>query len=69
MFRRNREKKSVIVLGERKDTDQLKHLHGTFGRGFFTFYGGHDPREYPHAVPTPQPTGAYTNIPRVTGLS
>jgi hypothetical protein len=53
MFRRNRVKKSVIVLGERKDTDQLKYLHGTFGRGFFTFYGGHDPEDYQHAVSDP----------------
>ncbi|MBV6444239.1 MAG: asparagine synthetase B [Ignavibacteriales bacterium] len=53
MFRRNRVKKSVIVLGERKDTDQLKYLHGTFGRGFFSFYAGHDPEDYQHAVSDP----------------
>jgi len=64
MFRRNRVKKSVIVLGERKDTDQLKYLHGTFGRGFFTFYGGHDPEDYQHAVSDP-PTdlNLYKNSP------
>lgn len=53
MFRRNRIKNSVIILGERRGTDQIKYLHGNFGRGFFTFYGGHDPEDYQHAVNDP----------------
>ena len=53
MFRRNRIKKSVHILGERNGTDQVKYIHGTFGKGTFTFYGGHDPEDYQHAVGDP----------------
>lgn len=53
MFRRNRIKKSVHILGERNGTDQVKYVHGTFGKGTFTFYGGHDPEDYQHAVGDP----------------
>lgn len=50
MFRKKVIKNSVIVLGERAGTDQVKYIHGNFGRGTFTFYGGHDPEDYQHAV-------------------
>ena len=50
MFRRKVIKNSVIILGERAGTDQVKYIHGNFGRGTFTFYGGHDPEDYQHAV-------------------
>jgi len=53
MFRKNLIKKSVIILGERPGMDQVKYLHGNFGRGTFTFYGGHDPEDYQHAVGNP----------------
>ena len=53
MFRRNRIKKSVVILAEREGTDQVKYIHGNFGRGTFTFYGGHDPEDYQHAVGDP----------------
>ncbi len=53
MFRKNLIKNSVIILAERKGTDQVKYIHGNFGRGFFTFYGGHDPEDYQHAVGDP----------------
>jgi len=46
-------KKSVIILGERAGLDQVKYIHGNFGRGTFTFYGGHDPEDYQHAVQDP----------------
>lgn len=64
MFRRNTIKNSVIILGERKGTDQVKYIHGNFGRGTFTFYGGHDPEDYQHAVGDP-PTdlSLYKNSP------
>jgi len=50
MFRKNLIKNSVIILAERQGTDQVKYIHGNFGRGTFTFYGGHDPEDYQHAV-------------------
>ncbi len=52
-FRKKLIKNSVIILGERAGTDQVKYLHGNFGRGTFTFYGGHDPEDYQHAVGDP----------------
>ena len=64
MFRRNRIKNSVIILAEREGTDQIKYIHGNFGRGTFTFYAGHDPEDYQHAVGDP-PTdlNLYKNSP------
>jgi hypothetical protein len=64
MFRRNRIKNSVIILAEREGTDQIKYIHGNFGRGTFTFYAGHDPEDYQHAVGDP-PTdlALYKNSP------
>ncbi|MFI5238001.1 MAG: asparagine synthetase B, partial [Ignavibacteriales bacterium] len=64
MFRRSTIKNSVINLAERKGTDQVKYIHGNFGRGTFTFYGGHDPEDYQHAVGDP-PTdlNLYQNSP------
>lgn len=64
MFRRNRIKNSVIMLAEREETDQIKYIHGNFGRGTFTFYAGHDPEDYQHAVGDP-PTdlNLYKNSP------
>lgn len=53
MFRRNTIKNSAIILAERQGTDQVKYVNGNFGRGFFTFYGGHDPEDYQHAVGDP----------------
>ncbi len=46
-------KKSVTILAERNGTDQVKYIHGNFGRGTFTFYGGHDPEAYQHLVGDP----------------
>lgn len=46
-------KPSVIILGEREGTDEVKYIHGSYGRGTFTFYGGHDPEDYQHTVGDP----------------
>ena len=53
MFRKELIKKSVYILGERAGTNQVKYIHGKFGRGTFTFYAGHDPEDYRHAVGDP----------------
>lgn len=53
MFHKKDIKNSVIVLAQREGTDQIKYIHGNFGRGTFTFYGGHDPEDYQHAVGDP----------------
>lgn len=52
-FKKNLIKKTVTILAEKEGTDQVRYLHGNFGRGTFTFYGGHDPEDYQHAVGDP----------------
>jgi hypothetical protein len=52
-FRRAKLKSGVLVLGEVEGTDEVKYLHGQFGRGTFTFLGGHDPEDYQHMVGDP----------------
>ncbi len=46
-------KKSVVFLGESDGTDQVKYIHGNFGKGQFTFLGGHDPEDKQHLVGDP----------------
>lgn len=53
MFRKELIKNSVYILAQRAETNQVKYIHGNFGRGTFTFYGGHDPEDYQHAVGDP----------------
>jgi hypothetical protein len=52
-FKEEEIKKNVIKLGERNGTNEVKYLYGNFGRGFFAFYGGHDPEDYRHGVGDP----------------
>ncbi|MCK4653798.1 MAG: asparagine synthetase B [Candidatus Cloacimonetes bacterium] len=47
-------KKSVIILGESPQVDEVKYLHGNFGKGTFTYYGGHDPEDYQHIIGDPE---------------
>lgn len=49
-FKKSLIKRSMIILAQKEGTEQVKYLHGNFGRGTFTFYGGHDPEDYQHAV-------------------
>lgn len=52
-FRRNRVKKSVVIMGEVSGSEETKYLHGNYGEGTFTFLGGHDPEDYAHRVGDP----------------
>jgi hypothetical protein len=52
-FRKSLIKKSAVLLAEKEGADQVRYLHGNLGRGTFTFYGGHDPEDYQHAVGDP----------------
>jgi|TARA_B110000438_G_scaffold117724_2_gene115029 hypothetical protein len=52
-FNKNRIKKHIVLMGEDPASDQVKYLHGNFGKGTFTFYGGHDPEDYQHFVGDP----------------
>lgn len=49
-FKKNLVKSDVTIMGENKDINETKYLHGVFGKGFWTFYGGHDPEDYQHNV-------------------
>lgn len=49
-FSRNLVKPTVMVLGENKINGEARYIHGIKGKGFFTFYGGHDPEDYQHRV-------------------
>lgn len=52
-FKKSLIKTSVTVLGENKGAGEVRYLHGEIGKGQFTFYGGHDPEDYQHAVGDP----------------
>ena len=53
-FRKQFIKSDVLVMGENKPTNEARYIHGTFGKGFWTFYGGHDPEDYRHYVHDPE---------------
>ena len=52
-FDKNKVKNHIVIMGEDPSTNQVKYLHGNFGKGTFTFYGGHDPEDYQHFVGDP----------------
>ncbi len=41
---------SVTILGKIEGSKYAKYVHGTLGKGTFTFLGGHDPEDYRHLV-------------------
>ncbi len=53
MFREDKIKTSVTIMGKIEGTDEVKYIHGNRGKGTFTFYGGHDPEDYTHKVGDP----------------
>lgn len=46
-------KSSVLVMGDFKPTNEARYIHGEFGKGTWTFYGGHDPEDYQHNIGDP----------------
>ena len=52
-YRRSLIKDSVIILGEVEESEEVKYIHGSAGKGTFTFYGGHDPEDHKHLVHDP----------------
>ncbi|MCX6146123.1 MAG: asparagine synthetase B [Candidatus Kapabacteria bacterium] len=52
-FRKSIIKKSVILLAQRDGTDEVRYIHGNFGRGTFTWFSGHDPEDYTHHIGDP----------------
>lgn len=63
-FRKEHIKSSALILAENKELGEVKYLHGEYGKGTWTFLGGHDPEDYRHYVGDP-PTdlALYPNSP------
>lgn len=53
-FRTNTIKTNVLVLGENKSINEARYLHGEYGKGTWSFLGGHDPEDYRHFVGDPK---------------
>ena len=49
-FERDLIKSNVLVLGQNEINGEARYIHGQVGKGFFTFFGGHDPEDYQHRV-------------------
>ncbi|MGC9332083.1 MAG: asparagine synthetase B [Bacteroidales bacterium] len=43
-------KPDVLIMGENKSANEVRYIHGEFGKGMWTFLGGHDPEDYRHFV-------------------
>ncbi|MCA0428039.1 MAG: asparagine synthetase B [Bacteroidetes bacterium] len=52
-FRKQFIKSEVTVLAENKQLSEARYIHGSAGKGTWTFYGGHDPEDYQHQVGEP----------------
>lgn len=49
-YKKNLIKPEVTILGENRSLNEARYIHGTFLKGFWTFYAGHDPEDYQHFV-------------------
>ncbi len=63
-FNKDLVKPSVLVMGETKSLNEVRYIHGEYGKGMWTFLSGHDPEDYQHLVYDP-PTelSLYPNSP------
>ena len=52
-FNKNFIKSSTLIMGENKSANEARYIHGEFGYGTWTWYGGHDPEDYQHFVGDP----------------
>jgi hypothetical protein len=63
-FRNEVLKPGSLVMGENKAANEARYIHGEKGKGFWTFYGGHDPEDYRHLVgDEPTDLSLYPNSP------
>jgi hypothetical protein len=46
-------KPGVIVLAFEEGAPWVKYVHGDYGKGTWTYYGGHDPEDPQHAIGNP----------------
>ena len=52
-FKKQYIKSNVLIMGETNAANEARYIHGKFGNGTWTFYGGHDPEDYQHKVGDP----------------
>ncbi len=52
-FNKSTIKNTVTIMGDIEGSNYAKYIHGSSGRGTFTFFGGHDPEDYKHRVGDP----------------
>lgn len=52
-FDKSKIKPNVLIMGENKAANEARYIHGEYGKGTWTFYGGHDPEDYEHRVEDP----------------
>lgn len=52
-FRKEVLKSGVLVMGDFKPANEAKYIHGEYGKGTWTFYGGHDPEDFQHMIHDP----------------
>lgn len=52
-FRKEVLKSNVLIMGDNKAENEARYIHGEYGKGTFTFYGGHDPEDYQHMIDDP----------------
>ena len=53
-FKKEYLKSDVLILGETSSVNEARYIHGNYGNGTWTFYGGHDPEDYQHKVGDPK---------------
>jgi len=46
-------KSNVLIMGDNKASNEARYIHGDFGKGTWSFLGGHDPEDYQHMVGDP----------------
>jgi hypothetical protein len=52
-FRKECIKSEVLIMGENKGLNEARYIHGEYGKGTWSFLGGHDPADYKHFVEDP----------------
>lgn len=49
-YRKEYIKSHVLIMGENKKIGEARYIHSEFGKGTWTYLGGHDPEDYQHRV-------------------
>ncbi|PID94060.1 MAG: asparagine synthetase B [Bacteroidetes bacterium] len=52
-FNRDNIKSDVLIMGETKLSNEARYIHGEYGKGIWTYLGGHDPEDFQHRIGDP----------------